>query len=170
LFFSDLFKLLALFDAGDDGLGLVFFLYQNVPRTVLFAGVGGDKLIKLCLDVGIGHGVVLLKLGEQLTDQNALTSQFQLSTVIIGRIKPFLLRFLHEDFSGNDFVLDLAFHLRRYRATGARNLLSQGLDPGFGHSFAVHDGHILRKTGGEGAQSEHQSDLQMVFHVILLKG
>ena len=53
LLFGQIFKLGAFFEAGDDGFGLLFFFHQNVPGAVLFAPIGGDKLVVFAFDLGI---------------------------------------------------------------------------------------------------------------------
>ena len=52
-------------------LGFVFLFHQDVARLVFLAAVGGDELVVLGLDVGVGHRVGLPVVGEQLADQHA---------------------------------------------------------------------------------------------------
>src|SRR6185369_17899297 len=63
------------------------------------------------------------------------------------------LRFLHEDFAGDDFVLELAFHLGRDRTAGLGQLGREGFDARLGHRLAVDDGDVLRQ-GGHGDTDE----------------
>ena len=109
---GDFFKLAALLELGNDGLGLVFLFHQDVARLVFLAAVGGGKAIVFGLDVGVGHGVLFLEVTKQFADQNRLACQFDLALEVFGGVQAARLGFLHEDFAGNHFVLDLAFHFR----------------------------------------------------------
>ena len=64
-----------------------------------------------------------------------------------------LLGFLHEDFTRNDFFLDLALHFRRDGTARLFQLLGQRVGAGLGHGLAVHDGQVLRHGGG--GQGQH---------------
>lgn len=131
------------FQAGQDGLGLFFLFHQDVAGAVLLAPIGRHEFVVFGLDVGIGHRVVFLEIRKQLTNQDGLSGQFQLATVVLGGIQATLGCFLHEDFAGNDFFLDLGFNVRGDGTTRAHQLLSQGVSACLGNGFAIHDGQIL---------------------------
>jgi hypothetical protein len=108
LLLGDVLELLALLQVGDDLLGLVFLLHQDVARLVFLAAVGRHELVVLGLDLGVGHRVLLLVVGEQLADQDGLAGQFHLRLEVVAGVQAALLRFLHEDLAGDHFVLELA--------------------------------------------------------------
>ena len=158
---------------GNDGFGVGFFFHQNVACLEFLAAVGRRKLVVLGLDVGIGHRIFSLKIGEQLADQDRLARQLDLRPVVVGGIQATQLRFLHEDFTRDDFIAQLALHLGRDRAASPCHLGGQRVNAGFGHGFAVDDGHVLGE--GDGAQcAQHgradQGDEKLLFHGMVLKG
>jgi hypothetical protein len=100
---GQIFKLFALLELGNDVLGLVFLFHQDVAGLVFLATVGGGELVVFSLDFLVGDGVLLLEVGEQFADQDALAGQFDLVLVVFGHIQTTYLGFLQEDFAGNDF-------------------------------------------------------------------
>src|SRR5690606_37033508 len=123
LLLGDVFELGALLDGRDDGLGVGFLLHQDVAGLVFLAAVGCDELVVFGLDLGVGHGIVLLVVREQLADQDGLAGKLHLGLVVRGAFQAALLGFLHEDFTRDDLFLDLAFDVRRHRPAGAFHLL-----------------------------------------------
>ena len=115
-FLGEFFKTATFFDLCDQGQGFVFFFHQDVASAVLLATVGRDKLVVFGFDFGIGHWIFLLKVSEQLTDQNRLARQFELVFVVFGGIQTALAGFLHEHFAGDQLFFDLTHHFRRHGA------------------------------------------------------
>jgi hypothetical protein len=167
LLLGDVLELRALLDRGDDGLGLVLLGDQDVAGLVFLAGVGGHELVVFGLDLGVGHGVVLLEVDEQLADQDGLARQFHLGLVVSRAFQAALLRLLHEDLAGDHFFLDLVFHLGGDGPAGALHLLLQGLGALLGDGLAIDDGDVLRGNGqGHRAQhgSGHEAGQELFLH------
>ena len=141
---GQVFELGAELDLGDQGLGLVFLLHQDVAGAVFIAAVGGLELLVLGLCLGVGDRVLLGVVGEQLADQQALACQLHLGLVVGGRGDAATLGFLHEDLAQDDLVLDLRLQLRRARLAGLGDLAHQQIDAGLGHGLAVDGGEVLR--------------------------
>jgi hypothetical protein len=72
LLLGDVFELAALLQVGDDFLGLVFGLDQDVADLVFLAAVGRGELVVLGLDLRVGDGVILGVVREELADQDRL--------------------------------------------------------------------------------------------------
>ena len=78
-----------------------------MASAVFFAAIGCHKFVVLSFDFGIRDRVLLLKVGEQLTNQQTLTCQFELRFVVFAGIQAAFASFLHENFTGNQFFFDL---------------------------------------------------------------
>jgi hypothetical protein len=129
--------------------------------------LAGHELVVFGLDFSVGHGVVLLVVGEQFADQDGLAGQFHLRFVVGRSFQAALLGFLHEDFAGDHFFLDLTFHFRGDGAAGALYLLAQNFGALFGHGLAIHDGKVLGGYGqGHRAQhgSGHEAGQELFLH------
>jgi hypothetical protein len=112
-------------------------------------------------------GLLLLEVGEQLADQDGLAGQFHLALEVGRGFQAALLGFLHEDFAGDDFFLDLTFHLGGERTAGALHLLLELFDALGRNGLAVHDGKVLGMHGqGHGAQqgSGHEAGQELFLH------
>ena len=66
------------------------------------------------------------------------------------------MSFLHEDFTGNDFFLDLAFDVGRHGAARAFDLLLERFDALLWNCLAVNNGDILGGNG-QGQRAQHGS-------------
>ena len=143
LFLGDVFKLSTLFQAGNDGRRFGFFFDQNVARLEFLAAVGCRELVVFGLQVGISDRMGLLVVGKQFANHQGLARQFHLHLEVVAGGNALLFGFLHEHFTGNDFLAQLAFHFRRDRAAGLGNLLRQRIQAGFRHGLAVDDSKVL---------------------------
>ncbi len=151
LLLGDFVELAALVQAGNDRLGLFFLFHKDMACLVFLAAVGGLELVVLGLDLGVGDRIGFLVIGKQLADQQGLARQLHLALEVIRRVQAALLRFLHEDFACDHFVLDLPFHLRRDRAARFGNLRRQRVGAGLRDGLAVDDGEVLRgRRQGDG--------------------
>ena len=167
LLLGDIFKLGTLFDGCNDGFGIRFLVHQDVAGLVFLAAVVGHELVVLGLDFSVGHGVVLLVVGEQFADQDGLAGQLHLRFVVGRSFEAALLGFLQEDFAGDHFFLDLTFHFRGDGAAGPLYLLAQNFGALFGHGLAIHDGKVLGGYGqGHRAQhgSGHEAGQELFLH------
>ncbi len=165
LLLGDVLELGALLEVGDDGLGLVFLLDQDVARLVFLARAGGGELVVLGLDLGVGHGVLLLVVREEGADHDGLAGQLHLVLELGAVGHALLLRFLHEDLAQHDFFLDLGTDGVVDRTAAGLDLLHQGIHARGGHGFAVDDGHVLRgRPGGGGHQDRRGQCREGDFH------
>ena len=160
LLFGDVVELAAFFQAGDDGHGFSFFVHQDVAGFEFLAAIRRGKLVVLCLQVGFSHGVFLLEVGEQLTDHDGLAGQLHLHLEVFATGQAAFFSFLHENFAGDDFLAQLALHLRGDRTAGFGHLLRNRVNTRFRHSLAVDDGDVLRqrRQGGQSQQASHHGD------------
>ena len=141
----------AALDLGDQGLGLVLALDQDVAGAVFGAAGLGLELVVLGLRLGIGDGVLLAVVVEQLADQHALARQFHPRLVVGLSRDAALLGLLHEDLAQHDLVARLRLHLGGDLLAGARGFLQQHVHARLGHGLAVDDGDVLG-GGAEGQQ------------------
>mgnify|MGYP000349574583 CR=1 FL=1 len=104
---------------------------------------------------------------QYLRANGSLARQVQLGLEVVGGVQAALLRFLHEDFAGDDFVLELGLDFGRDRTARLGNLLRQRVGAGLGHGLAVDDGQVLGKGGqrqGAGQGSRSNGRQGQFFH------
>jgi hypothetical protein len=109
-------------------------------------------------------GFFFLEVGKQLTNQNGLAGQFDLGFVVVRGVQAALFGFLHEDFAGDQLLLDLVQHFRRDGAARGFDLLLQRFDARRRNWLAVDHGQVLRQAGD--ASKATKAALSICFFIV----
>ncbi len=172
---GQILELVALLEAGDDGLGLVLGLDQNVADLVfLVAELQADVLVFLLQHL-IGDRVRLDVLVEIGTDQDALTRHHHLALDLGLLVQALLLRGLHQHFAANQFFLDGLAQFRRVFLALGDLAGHQRVGTGFGNGLAVDSGDGVGAFGAEGhlrergGKGDQRGDEQLAIHRGVLK-
>jgi hypothetical protein len=158
-------ELRAGLELGDDGLGLVFLLDQDVADAVFGAARLGLELVVFGLDLGVGDRRLLVDVGGEQADQDALAGDLHLLLEVVRGAEAAALGFLDQDLVGDDLVADQLVDVRRQLLAAGGGLLLHLGDDRVGarlrHRLAVDDGDVLGLGGqrgepgaGDGSQSD----------------
>ena len=140
---GQVFEFLAGLDLLDQRHGLFFLVDQDVAGAVLGAGGLGLELVVFTLGFGVGHGVLLAEVLEQLADQDALAGEFHLVAEVSAGGHAALFGFLHEDLAQHDLVACLLLNFGADLLAAALGLLDQHVDTRLRDGLAVHAGNVL---------------------------
>jgi hypothetical protein len=149
----------------DDRLGVFFLFHQDVAGAVLGAARLGLELVVLGLDLGVADGRLLVDVGGEQADQDALASHLHLRLVVVGAAEAAALGLLDQDLVGDDLVADQLLDVRRQLLAARGGLF---LDLGdhrvgarLGHRLAVDHGDVLglgsqrdEPGAGDGSQDD----------------
>jgi len=143
----------AFVELGDDVLGFVLFLHQDVARVEFVARVHRLDLLVGVLDLFFAHGVLGDEILEVGAHEHALTGELHLGLHFGALVEPRLLRLLGDDGAADELVLDRLAQLLVVGQPLGDLFLDDHVHVDLGDGLAIDLGHVLRQ-GGQGNEPE----------------